>query len=363
VTGRVLVLLALLSAPTLVQPVATPLGRVTCETTRPTKHETRVTCGDVEIGVRDNPDGTRDVLRKKRSLKTLAVKAWQVERRHRPEEFPAERDPIVRDPTALLAPLADTAPPTTAAVVDFSAIWSTAAAGSRSLAELTAWGCLIEATTNESLANSEVTSGRMRLVDVWIAPYVEATGTTADQADYGWWYRQTSGAPGDGQGPQFQRLEANGSDLSVFLTRTSLSCGLASLRAGGKGTGQAWVNADCAVGNLSAAHEFGHLWALHHRRADGATNQYYADGYGWSDGLRRDALAYASGPRMRQYSNPDVPFLGTTSPSGTVTDNNARVAQLRLPTVAGFRATRVAAGLCTSSRRPARPVGGRVIPT
>jgi hypothetical protein len=334
-----------------------------CQVTHPAKGDTRVRCGDVEIGVRDNVDGTRDVLRKKRSLKSLGVKAWQVERRHRPHEFPAERDPLVRDPEALLAPLADVPPPTSAAVVDFSAVWSTAAAGGRSLAELTAWGCLIEATTNESLANSQVTSGRMRLVDAWVVPYVEATGTTADQADYGWWYRQTSGAPGDGQGPQFQRLESNGSDLSVFLTRTLISCGLASLRAGGKGTGQAWVNDTCAVGNLSAAHELGHLWALHHRRADGATNQYYADGYGWSDGLRRDVLAYAAGPRLRQYSNPHVPFLGTTSPSGTANDNNARVAELRLPTVAGFRPPRVAVGLCSTPRRPARPVGGRVVST
>jgi hypothetical protein len=346
VTGRVLVLLALLSAPTLVQPVATPLSRVTCEITRPAKHDTRVKCGDVEIGLRDNADGTRDVLRKKRSLKTLGVKAWQVDRRHRPDEFPAERDPIVRDPSALTEPLADTAPPTSSAPVDFSAVWSVAAAGSRSLAELTAWGCLIEATTNESLANSQVTSGRMRLVDVWVVPYVEATGTTADQADYGWWYRQTSGAPGDGQGPHFQRLEANGSDFSQFITRTSLSCGLASLRAGGKGTGQSWVNDNCSVGNLSSPHEFGHLWGLHHRRADGATNQYYPDGYGWSDGLRRDVLAYASGPRLRQYSNPTVPFLNTTSPSGTPNDNNARVAHERLPVVSTFRPTKVAVGLC-----------------
>jgi hypothetical protein len=341
---RHLLLLAVLLLPA---PVA---GQSPCQVSRPSKHETRVTCGDVEIGLRDNPDGTRDELRKKRSLKTLGVKAWQVERKHRPADFPPERDPIVLETPAVVAdaplPVADGA-----AVVDFSAIWSTASAGTRSLLELTAWGCLIESVTNESLANSHVTSGRMRLVDVWVAPYVEATGTTADQADWGWWYRQTSGAPGDGQGPHFQRLEANGSDFSQFITRTSLSCGLASLKAGGKGTGQSWVNDNCSVGNLSSPHEFGHLWGLHHRRADGATNQYYAYGYGWSDGSRRDVLAYCCGPRLRQYSNPAVPFLNATSPSGTVNDDNARVAQERLIIVANFRPTKVFAGLCQSVGR------------
>ena len=64
-------------------------------------------------------------------------------------------------------------------------------------------------------------------------------------------------------------------------------------------------------------------------------------------------MAYCCGPRQKQVSNPAVPFIGTTVPSGTPTDNNAAVAARRLAIVAAFRAETT--GRTPIPRAPSEP--------
>lgn len=106
---------------------------------------------------------------------------------------------------------------------------------------------------------------------------------------------------------------------------------------------------NCAVGNLSFAHELGHnMGARHNPENDPSTAPYayghgkYVDPVGGEDSWRT-VMSYqdcASGActRLQQWSNPDVTVRGTASGDAAERDN-ARVLEERAASIAAFRPT------------------------
>ena len=108
---------------------------------------------------------------------------------------------------------------------------------------------------------------------------------------------------------------------------------------------------DCAVGNLSFAHELGHNMGLRHNpEADGSTTPY-AYGHGklqnatggedsWRTVMSYSGCSTSPCTRLPQWSNPDVVVRGSASGDRDLRDN-ARVIDERGATVAAFRASTV----------------------
>jgi hypothetical protein len=87
-----------------------------------------------------------------------------------------------------------------------------------------------------------------------------------------------------------------------------------------KASAFAVVNYDCAVGNLSLAHEFGHLLGLRHDRGADPADKPFKDGHGYAYRTDwRTIMAYADAcgfcTRMPIWSNPNLKYNGV--PSGT----------------------------------------------
>lgn len=149
--------------------------------------------------------------------------------------------------------------------------------------------------------------------------------------------------------------DAYGADLVSLLSASSGNygaCGIGYLNASASTT--ATVTAyDCAIGNLSFAHEVGHNYGARHDLFVDASTTPYAYGHGYSNlnGRWRTIMAYnnecsASGfscTRVAYWSDPDVNYPDATAPievgpTGTAADeDNARVLDERAATVAGYR--------------------------
>jgi hypothetical protein len=123
-------------------------------------------------------------------------------------------------------------------------------------------------------------------------------------------------------------------DSAALLVRTFNSCGIGYLNTIGSGTTVSAAAKNCALGYFSFGHELGHNIGLHHN-IQVATNGAFSDGHGHliargsaSTGVRT-ILAYSANGHSRRvnyYSNPNVNYPGTGTPTGvTGTSNNARV--------------------------------------
>ena len=109
------------------------------------------------------------------------------------------------------------------------------------------------------------------------------------------------------------------------------------------------TDSECAVGNLTLAHEHGHNMGMEHDPTNGPAP---ADAsYLWSfahfiDGSYRTVMSYSNQctdyncPRAGYFSNPDISFLG--DPTG-ITDqrDNARTGDLTAPVIAAYRDTTI----------------------
>ncbi len=103
---------------------------------------------------------------------------------------------------------------------------------------------------------------------------------------------------------------------------------------------------DCAVGNLSFAHEHGHNMGMEHDPENGASPDVAS--FPWSfghyiNGTYRTVMSYSSPcsiycQRVGRFSNPDVSYLGIAT--GIVDQrDNAYTGDLAAPVVAAFRPT------------------------
>lgn len=101
---------------------------------------------------------------------------------------------------------------------------------------------------------------------------------------------------------------------------------------------------ECAVGNLSFAHEHGHNMGMEHDPVNGvaASGASYQWSFGhYVDGIFRTVMSYASPcvngcTRLPYFSNPNVSYVGY--PTGIANQrDNARTANLTAPIVSGFK--------------------------
>ncbi|MEE9231535.1 MAG: M12 family metallo-peptidase [Acidobacteriota bacterium] len=172
--------------------------------------------------------------------------------------------------------------------------------------------------TNTAYANSQVVP-RVNLVHLEELPYTE-TGRMRDDL---YWVRDDPGVN--------ELRDLYGADMVALLVHDLSSCGTAFLQSqpGESFAPNAYQVAawDCAGGNLTLAHEFGHNQGADHN-PENATNYPNGAAYAWSyahyhDGNYRTVLSYSapchSGcPRQPYFSNPDIIYNG--APTGVAGD-------------------------------------------
>ena len=189
---------------------------------------------------------------------------------------------------------------------------------------------------NTALINSDMI-GRYVLVHTALAAYNDS-GNVSD--DLSWISVNAAVAA---------LRNTHGADM-VSLVVNSGGCGVGYVQRnpgpGFEGSAFQVTAANCAVGNLTFAHEHGHNLGLEHDRANSSATPLTAS-YPWSFGafvntnLARTVMAYGSPcgncPRVMHFSNPDINFSGFPTGVDNVQDN-ARSGDLTAPIVHNFRA-------------------------
>ena len=127
-------------------------------------------------------------------------------------------------------------------------------------------------------------------------------------------------------------------DIMIVLTGNSYGfCGLANGIGVGAADALGFASEQCAAGYYSFGHEIGHLFGARHIITQDPNTTPYAYGHGYcnvTSNTWRTVMAYncpsgTGGPRIQQWSNPNVSLSG--QPTGTThTEHNARVWRRRL---------------------------------
>ena len=192
---------------------------------------------------------------------------------------------------------------------------------------------LAEDETNDAYARSNIGT-RTRVVQKYQTAYVESGDMITDLTRFR--------TPADGYADEVQALrDAASADVVILLTDAFDYCGIASAIQATESSAFAVVAASCATGYYSFAHEIGHLQGARHNPEVDASTAPFSYGHG----LRNDAggwrtiMAYdcpSSCTRIRNFSNPDVSYLGAATGT-TALNDNARVIDETALQVANFR--------------------------
>lgn len=189
---------------------------------------------------------------------------------------------------------------------------------------------------NAAFVNSQV-SARYTLVHTALAGYNDTGNPSADLD----WVSSNANVAA--------LRDQYGADMvSLIVANGGGGCGIGYvMRSVGPGFADSAfqvTDRDCAVGNLTFAHEHGHNAGLEHDPANGPAPS--SASYPWSFGHYIDAqfrtvMSYASPcpsgcTRVAYYSNPSVIYLGYATGIAEQRDN-ARTLRLTAPIVAGFR--------------------------
>ncbi|MCU0755392.1 MAG: M12 family metallo-peptidase [Xanthomonadales bacterium] len=188
-------------------------------------------------------------------------------------------------------------------------------------------------SSNQAFANSQI-KARFRLAGVRFTARADSGNSSTDLT----WLR------GDSEVAAW-RNETR-ADMVGLIAEFSNACGQGYLMGNPPGPGFApnafQVTArNCAIGNLSYAHEHGHNMGLQHNPENGSGPAYpYAFGH-WVNGNFRTVMSYSnpctSGCTRRPYfSNPAVSFNGAATGVADQRDN-ARAISNTARIVAGFR--------------------------
>lgn len=194
--------------------------------------------------------------------------------------------------------------------------------------------------SNSSFQNSEMTA-RFQLVAVLPTTIDDGPATTSLG-------QHLSALAGNSQVAAWRNQY--GADLVSMLVNDGLgSCGIGyvmrTVGAGFAANGFQVTASNCAVGNLSYAHEHGHNMGMEHDPPNGTTpaNASYPWSFGHTvNGSYRTVMAYANActincPRYEYFSNPDVNFMGV--PTGVIdAEDNHRTGNATAPIIAAFRA-------------------------
>ena len=147
----------------------------------------------------------------------------------------------------------------------------------------------------------------------------------------------------DGDGPfkDVRRLRnEKGADIVGLIVDDPKGCGLSTRVAPDAEEAYFVVHYACAAITISIAHEIGHILGARHDRLTDPVNTPFAYGHGYVDGTKwRDIMSYAEGCdgclRIPYWSNPRVLYDG--APTGTLTEDNARVILEQAERVSKFR--------------------------
>ena len=189
---------------------------------------------------------------------------------------------------------------------------------------------------NAAFVNSQV-SAQYTLVHVALANYND-TGNPS--ADLDWISTNATVAA--------LRDQYNADMVSMIVANGGTGCGIGfvmrNVGAGFADSAFQVTDRDCAVGNLTFAHEHGHNAGLEHDPANGPAPS--SASYPWSFGHYvnaqfRTVMSYSSPcpsgcTRVAYFSNPSVFYLGYATGIAEQRDN-ARTLRLTTPVVAGFR--------------------------
>ena len=219
-------------------------------------------------------------------------------------------------------------------LIDLLVVYSTdALADAGSVAQIETMAQAAVDAANAAFVNSNMTA-RYRLVHTAAVNHT-TIGNTSDDLD---WVTNDSGVAA--------LRDQYGADMVTILVDTPNSCGTAWIqRSPGPGfedAAFAATDVDCAVGNLTFAHEHGHNMGFEHNSEDSSATTSDAS-YPWSfgqhvDGSYRTVMSYGESVRVTQFSNPDILYYGVATGLVDVRDN-ARTGDSTAPIVQDFRAT------------------------
>lgn len=186
--------------------------------------------------------------------------------------------------------------------------------------QIESYAASLVASANSAYANSQIPGFRMELASV-----VEVTVP--------WWldtgpeYLYYATGRGDSIMDELHTVAgAVSADLTALIVDVNNFCGVGFIAPGDPELGFTVSDIDCALGNLTFAHEIGHNLGCHHAPEDTTSPGFtpYSFGHKWGDRAYRSIMAYSPGQRVPYYSNPDVSFGG--SPTGVAGQrDNARV--------------------------------------
>lgn len=191
-------------------------------------------------------------------------------------------------------------------------------------------------SSNSVYANSQIDT-RLELVYVGLVSYQESGSISTDLSRL----RSTS----DGFMDEVHGIRNNtNADLVALLSVANDFCGVAylmtNLSTGFASSAFSVTAYQCAVSNLTFAHELGHNMGCAHDRDNAGTALFpYSYGHRWTTTggqLRRSVMAYAPGSRRPFFSNPNV--LDGGAPTGVAnSEDNARSINEASFTLANFR--------------------------
>ena len=116
--------------------------------------------------------------------------------------------------------------------------------------------------------------------------------------------------------------DAYDADLVAQLVDIPSFCGRAWLSPNNSLYGFSVSDSDCALGNLTFAHELGHnMGCAHDPENAGSSFAPYGYGHRWNSNQWRSVMAYSPGSRVPQFSNPDVLYDGGATGIAEQRDN------------------------------------------
>jgi len=129
-------------------------------------------------------------------------------------------------------------------------------------------------------------------------------------------------------------------DIVGMIVDDPTGCGLSTRVAPDSEEAYFVVHYACAAITISIAHEIGHILGARHDRRIDPSNKPFPYGHGYVNGTKwRDIMSYQEScdgcPRIPFWSNPRVLYKG--EPTGTLTEDNARVILEQAERVSNFR--------------------------
>ncbi|MEM1331035.1 MAG: M12 family metallo-peptidase [Planctomycetota bacterium] len=210
---------------------------------------------------------------------------------------------------------------------------------------LDAYCAALIASANDAYGNSFATGVQLELAGVEIIDLPRQYSSSE-------MLRYLTGV-GDGVADEAHAFrDAYSADLIAGLTDLSSFCGVAWLVPENPERGVSLSDYDCALGNLTFAHELGHNFGCAHD-PDNANSSYAAYGFGhrWNGSSRRSVMAYSPGIRVPYFSNPSVTESGGATGIAGQRDNT-RLLRETMPLLSSHRTGDGDPTDCDESRVP-----------